>query len=313
MDLSIIIVSWNVKEKLKKNLEKLLQSKGNLKFEIFIVDNNSSDNSVEMIKKKFPQAPLDEANYLTGQLKLIANQKNLGFAAANNQALCKAKGDFILLLNPDMEVMPDTLINMVNWMKENKQASIAGCNLIDQQDKTIQSIRRFPTIWDQLAIVLKLPHVFPKILRKYLRENFDYSKPSKVDSIRGGFFMVRNTRPVVHWCGTDRHWMSASKAMFRLDEQYFLWFEEVDFCKQVYQNKGEVWYTPVAKCVDYVGQSFKQVASIKTQKYFRDSMLKYFKKWHSIWQYCILRLAWPIGIFLAWIGGKAGFKRKAKT
>ena len=313
MDLSIIIVSWNVKEKLKKNLEKLLQSKGNLKFEIFIVDNNSSDNSVEMIKKKFPQAPLDEANYLTGQLKLIANQKNLGFATANNQALCKAKGDFILLLNPDMEVMPDTLINMITWMKENKQASVAGCHLIDQREKTVQSVRKFPTIWDQLAIVLKLPHLFPNILKKYLLEDFDYSNPAKVDLIRGGFFMVRNTRPVVHWSETKRHPMSASKAMFRLDEHYFLWFEEVDFCKQVYQNKGEVWYTPAAKCVDYVGQSFKQVSRLQTQKYFRDSMLKYFKKWHPFWQYWILRLVWPIGILLAWIGGKAGFKRKAKT
>jgi len=286
MDLSIIIVSWKVKGKLRENLQSIYQSHDDINFEVFVVDNNSADGTVEIIRQKFPR------------VKLIANQENLGFAKANNQAIKQAQGDFILLLNPDMRVMPDTLSKMVKWMRENKQASVAGCCLINEKGETIKHVRRFPTVWDQLVIVLKLPHLFPWILREYLPVDFDYHKPAKVDSIRGGFFMIK--REIIEKIGL-------------LDEQYFLWFEEVDYCRRVKESGGEVWYTPIAKCIDYVGQSFKQLPRGKAQKYFRDSMLKYFKKWHPAWQHWLLKLAWPIGLLLTWVGEKIKFKAKAKT
>lgn len=316
MDLSIIIVSWNVGEKLKENLLALFKSEGDISFEVFVVDNNSQDGTAEMVKNEFPQVYPVKSDQLVGAkqfngVKLIANKENLGFAKANNQAIKQARGEFILLLNPDMRVLPDTLANMAKWMRKNKQASVAGCHLIDEPGNTIKHVRKFPTIWDQLAIVLKLPHIFPNILDKYLRVDFDYSKPAKVDSVRGGFFMI-NT--------------GALRATPLLDERYFLWFEEVDFCRQVYKKnarllrqpadaarQGEVWYTPAAECVDYMGQSFKQLPRGKTQKYFRDSMLKYFKKWHSAWQFRLLRLAWPFGLFITWTGEKIKFKSKANT
>ena len=285
-DLSIIIVSWRVREKLKENLQALFKSEGSLSYEVFVVDNNSEDGTVEMVKKEFPQ------------VKLISNQVNLGFAKANNQAIKQASSDFILLLNPDMKALPDTLRNMVNWMQENKQASVAGCHLIDEKGGTIKHVRRFPTVWDQLAIILKLPHLFPGILKKYIRWNFDYRNAQKVDSIRGGFFMIRK---------------EIIKKFRLLDERYFVWFEEVDYCRQVYKKGGEIWYTPVAKCIDYVGQSFKQVKRGKAQKYFRESQLVYFRKWHPIWQYWILKLAWIFGMIINWIGDKIKLKSKAKT
>ncbi|MDP3043543.1 MAG: glycosyltransferase family 2 protein [bacterium] len=287
MDLSIIIVSWNVKEKLRENLLALFKSEGDVSFEIFVVDNNSHDGTAEMVKNEFS----------FNGVKLIANAENLGFAKANNQAIKQARGEFILLLNPDMRVvLPDTLSNMVKWMRENKQASVAGCRLTDEQGNAIKHVRKFPTIWDQLAIVLKLPHIFSGVLDKYLRVDFNYDKAAKVDSVRGGFFMFCNTSPAR-----------------LLDERYFLWFEEVDFCRQVKENGGEVWYTPAAECVDYVGQSFKQLPRGKTQKYFRDSMLKYFKKWHPAWQYRLLKAIWPIGMLITRAGEKTHLKSKAKT
>lgn len=270
MSLSVIIVSWNVKEKLKKNLDALFKSEGDFGFEVFVVDNDSKDGSVKMVKNNFPE------------VKLIANKENLGFSKANNQAIKQAKGDFILLLNPDMQVQEDTLDKMIKWMKENKQASVTGCKLVNEKGEIVSHVRRFPRFLDQLAIVLKLPHIFPGVLNKYLIKDFDYSKESKVDSIRGSFFMIR--REMIENIGG-------------LDERYFIWFEEVDYCKQVYQNGGEVWYAPFATCVDHVGQSFSQVNRMTTQRYFRDSMLKYFKKWHPAWQYWILRGAWGI-VFL---------------
>ena len=98
-----------------------------------------------------------------------------------------------------------------------------------------------------------------------------------------------------------------------LDEGYFLWFEEVDYCRRVKNSGKEVWYTPDAKCVDFVGQSFSQVKRGTTQKYFRNSMLKYFKKWHSPIEYSILKFVWPIGMFIAWTAEKLKVKSKAKT
>ena len=281
MDLSIIIVSWNVKELLKKNLKEIYQNTKNISFEIFVIDNNSQDKTVEMIKKKFPQ------------VNLIINNHNTGFAKANNQGIKKAKGKYILLLNPDMKVLDNTLENMVAWMDKNKKAGVAGCHLVDNNNKTIPHVRKFPEFFDQLMIVLKIPHVFPKVLDKYLMKNFDYNKEAEVDSIRGAFFMIR--REVI-----DK--------LVGLDERYFIWFEEVDFCKQVKNAGWKIIYTPTVKCVDYIGKSFSQVNRGITQKYFRDSMLKYFKKWHPVWQYCILKLIWPIGIFISFVENKLNFK-----
>lgn len=283
MDLSIIIVSWNVRDKLRENLKSIFSSDHSVGFEVFVVDNNSQDNTVEMITNEF------------AEVKLIANQENLGFAKANNQAIRQARGNFILLLNPDMLPFANTFKNMVDWMKANPQASVSGCHLINKQKESIKHVRRFPKLSDQLTIVLKLPHIFPNILNKYLRTDFDYSKPAKVDSVRGGFFMIR--KEIIEKVGL-------------LDERFFVWFEEVDYCKRVSEMSGEVWYTPAAQCIDYIGQSFSQVNRGTTQKYFRDSMLKYFMKWQPSWQYQILKLAWPIGLTLTFIFDKVGFSKK---
>ncbi|MBI2459424.1 MAG: glycosyltransferase family 2 protein [Parcubacteria group bacterium] len=270
MDLSIIIVSWNVKEKLKDNLRALYESQ-NVDFEIFVVDNNSSDQTVAMVKNDYPK------------VKLIANSENLGFAKANNQAIKLAAGRYILLLNPDMRVFDDTLSRVVSWSDKHERAWVIGCRLIDESARIVKQVRCFPGLADQLAIILKVPHIFPAVLNKYLMNDFDYSKSASVDSIRGGFFMIR--REAIAKIG----W---------LDERYFLWFEEVDYCRRVKEAGGEIWYVPGAECIDLIGQSFKQVNLAVKQRYFRDSMLKYFKKWQPGWQYWLLRLAWPLGLMI---------------
>lgn len=277
MDLSIIIVSWKVKDKLKNNLQALYASKVNFSYEILVVDNNSQDGSMEMVKTNFPQ------------VKLIANIDNLGFAKANNQALKEAKGDYLLLLNPDMLVNSDTLINSLTWARNNQQATVSSCQLVTLQGEIIKHVRRFPTLFDQLMVILKVPHLFPSVLNNYLQPKFDYNQEAKVDSVRGAFFLINRSV-----------WEELSNQKFpSLDEQYFIWFEEVDFCRQVYALGGEVWYFPEATCVDYVGASFGQVNISVKQGYFEESMLKYFKKWHLTWQYYVLKAAWPLGHFLS--------------
>ena len=277
MDLSVIIVSWNVKEKLKDNLQALFESESGFNFEVLVVDNASTDGSAELVRAKFPQ------------VKLIVNETNFGFARANNQAIELAQGRYILLLNPDMSVFPDTLENMLAWAEENPQATVSGCRLVHVRGETVRQVRRFPKLFDQLMITWKIPHFFPGILNSYLLPDFDYSRVSQVDSIRGAFFLIN----------LKNYQKISRQPKPKLDERYFLWFEEVDFCRQVIAWQGEVWYTPAASCLDYVGQSFKQLKRGKAQKYFRDSMLKYFKKWESAFSYQILNLSWRfLSLFL---------------
>lgn len=285
MDLSIIIVSWNVKEKLKDNLRALYESQ-NINFEVFVVDNNSADGTCEMVKKYYPK------------VKLISNRENLGFAKANNQAIKLSSGRYVLLLNPDMRVFDDTLSNIFSWMNAHEHAWVAGCRLIDESARIIKQVRRFPALMDQLAVILKIPHLFPGVLDKYLKNDFDYSKSASVDSIRGGFFMIRK---------------QAIETIGLLDERFFLWFEEVDYCRRVKEAGGEIWYMPTAECIDLMGQSFKQVNLAVKQKYFRDSMLKYFKKWQPGYEYWILRLAWPVGLLIVWLMDKLNITMSSKN
>jgi len=286
LDLAIVTVPFKVKEKLRANLRQLLASQVDFNFAVWAVDNNSGDGTVEMLHTEFPQ------------VHVIANSDNRGFAQANNQALREIRARYVLLLNPDMLVEPDTLAKMMVWAEANTQATVIGCHLVTETGETLLHVRRFPTLIDQLAIVLKLPHFFPHILDRYLRADFDYSQASPVDSVRGGFFWIRADE-------------QGQVPLF--DERYFIWFEEVDYCRQTKLSGGQVWYTPVANCLDYVGQSFKQVKRGRTQTYFRQSMIKYFAKWEPYWQSWLLRLAWPIGASLAIIGEKLKWRNRAKT
>jgi GT2 family glycosyltransferase len=282
MNLSIIIVNYKVKNLLDNCLKSIFSNSENIELDVIVVDNNSQDGSLKMIRKKYPR------------VNLIAHPKNSGFAKANNLGFKEAKYDYVLLLNPDMQILPHTLENMIKWMDENPQASVASCHLIDQNRRTLHHIRRFPTLWDQLAITLKIPHILPFILNNYLQKDFDYSRASKVDSVRGAFFMTHR---------------KVYEKLNGLDERYFLWFEEVDFCQKIAQSGGEVWYTPIAECIDYVGKSFAQAPRGVTQKYFQNSMLKYFQKWHPLWQLVVLKIAWVIGGLI----GKLNIKSKVRT
>jgi GT2 family glycosyltransferase len=299
IDLSIIIVSWKVKDKLLANLEALKSSVGDFKAEVFIVDNDSADGTISAVQDFITENNKDNRFVW----KLIVNDSNLGFAKANNIALSEASGSFILLLNPDMAVFSNTLSDMLTWCRQNPSAAVSGCRLEDAEGSLLPHVRNFPKLSDQLAIVLKLPHIFPDITKGYLRPDFDYSKASVVDSVRGAFFMI-NIDAFKKLSGGTKPF---------LDNRYFIWFEEVDFCRQVKKLGGEVWYTPAAHCLDHVGASFSKVPRGQAQRYFRDSMLAYFKKWEPAWQSLLLASAWGLGIALAAIADKLAIRRKFRA
>ncbi len=286
MDFSIIIVSWNVKERLKENLEALYETLNSITMEVIVIDNASNDGTVAMLKTDFPA------------VQLIKNQENVGFARACNQGLRLATGNYLLLLNPDMRLLPRTLSDLKAWLDANPQADVTGIKLIDHSGQVIKHIRRWPSWKNQLSIILKLPHLFPSLLHNYIRADFDYTKPAMVDSVRGAFFVIRR---------------SALQKYGYFDERYFLWFEEVDYCRTIQQQGGQVWYTPVATAIDYVGQSFNRLPRTKKQAYFRMSMLAYFKKWAPRWQVVILTVAWWLAMIVVWLGDSIHLRSRSHT
>lgn len=275
MDLSIITVNWKVKDLLEDCLRSIYEQTKNISFEVFVVDNNSGDGSVEMVREKFPQ------------VNLTASKDNLGFAKGNNVATRDAKGRHVLLLNPDTKILNNALEKMVKFMDEHPDCGIAGCRLLNPDMSHQPSVRRFPTFLSQALILLKLHHLFPHSspMRHYLAEDFDYSKAQEVDQVMGAFFMIR--REVIEKIGI-------------LDEGFWIWFEEVDYCKRAKDAGFKIFYTPATEIIHYYGQSFKQVYNVKKQKDFNKSLTYYFKKHHPLWQRILIWILKPISLALAW-------------
>lgn len=255
MDLSVITVTWNSEKRIAGQILSVAFNYRNITCEQIIVDNGSKDNTVDIIKKTAPT------------VKLIESEKNLGFAKANNLALKEAHGEFILFLNPDTRVESGVLDRSVNWMYEHKDVGIMGCKLVRADGKiNVKSRpRRFPTLKDQLAIIFKLHHFFPKILDDYLLTGINLEKEQSVDSVQGAFLLVR--RELIEKLG------------HAFDERFFIWFEDVDLCREAKRLGYKVVYQPAWECIDYGGESFKKRNFIWKQFQFIRSMIKYFQKW----------------------------------
>jgi GT2 family glycosyltransferase len=257
---SIIIVSWNVRDLLKKCIESIFEfSKGLKNFEIIVVDNNSSDGTVLMLQKEF----------LAPNIRIIANNKNRGFAAANNQGIKESKAKYALFLNPDAEFLEDTLLKVYAKMEQDEKNGILGCVLLNSNMTVQPSVRRFPRFFDIFFLFFKIYKIFPKILNHYLAKDFDYSletvyKSSEVDQVMGAFMFVR--RSVLEKIGF-------------FDEQYFIWFEEVDFCRRAKLAGYKIIFWKGAKIIHHGGKSFAQRMTLKKQFWFFRSALRYFIKY----------------------------------
>jgi GT2 family glycosyltransferase len=278
MDVSIITVTWNAKEHIEKQIHSVFLGCKDISCEAIISDNGSQDETVVAVRR------LENYN-----IRIIENKKNLGFGAANNKGVEIAKGEFLLFLNPDMQVEEGSIDNIVAWMRQHEDVGIVSPKLVDEYGKINPDAapRRFPKVWEMAAMILKLPHVFPSMLNRYLMKDFDAGKEQEVDSVRGSFMLVR--REVVERLG------------WAFDPRYFIWFEDVDLCREVKRLGYKVMYTPVISCVDYVGQSFKKRETLWKQKNFTRSMLTYFQKWEPWYKWVWITLVRPLGIVMAWI------------
>ena len=254
MDLSIITVTWNSAANISEQLRSVRAAARQISFEQIVVDNASDDDTISLLKA----AP---------DIRLIANQKNLGFSAANNQGARLAKGDFWLFLNPDMRVMEGSLDQLVAWMRANPEIGVGGVKLVTESGATNQAVlpRRFPSILDAILLLLKIPHISPGVHDCYLMRDVDFGREQSVDSVRGSFLCLR--RSVYEKLGRA------------VDPRYFIWFEDVDLCREVKRLGYDVRFTPDITCVDRFGQSFRAQNFFWKQWQFVRSMIRYFLKW----------------------------------
>ncbi len=281
MDLSIITVTWNSKERIEEQIRSVFDGCEKISCEEIVVDNGSTDGTVEFLRSKD-----------FSSVHVISNEKNLGFGAANNQGLKKTTGEYILFLNPDMRVEPGSLDKILDWMKSHKEVGIVSVKLVDREGNFVwnASPRRLPKLWEQIALILKIPHVFPSILNKYHMRDMDPDQEQEVDSIRGSFMLMR------------REFLD--KTGWAFDPRYFIWYEDVDICREAKRHGYKVIYTPIITCVDYVGQSFKKRTTLWKQKQFTKSMLSYFQKWEPWYKWVWIALLRPVGIGMAWVNDR---------
>lgn len=256
MDLSIIIVNYNVKEFLQNLLHSIEKASSNITKEVIVVDNASDDGSVELITNKFPS------------VNLIANKENVGFGKANNQALMIAEGEFILLINPDAIVSEDTFDKMFSFFNKHPEAGLAGCKILNS-DGTLQLAcrRSFPGPWTSFTKVTGLSSLFPKsnLFARYNLTYLDENNTYEVDAISGSFMMMKK---------------EVLKKVGGFDEQFFMYGEDLDLCYRVQQAGFKVYYVHTTQVIHYKGESTKR-SSLDETKVFYDAMHLFVKKHFS--------------------------------
>ena len=228
--LSVCIVNFNTRELLKNCLQSIYDTAKGINFEIIVLDNKSSDDSIAMIKQYFPN------------IILIANNENSGYASAVNQAVNKAQGEFILVLNSDTEILPDCLSKTLEFMKKNKNAGIVGCRILNP-DRTVQrSCRSFPGILNFISENFFLHDIFPRsrIFGRPFMSYFNYDRIAEVDIVLGAFMMIR--RKTIDQIGL-------------MDTQFFMYAEETDWCYRAKQSGWKVYFIPVPKSFTTAGEA----------------------------------------------------------
>jgi hypothetical protein len=272
LELSVVIVNYNVKDFLEQTLVSVTKALHGIRSEVIVVDNNSDDGSVAHIRPRFPE------------IEIIANDENLGFAKACNQGLRIARGRFLLLLNPDVIVKEDTFSKVLEFMRARPDCGMVGCKMLNPEGTLQAGCRRsFPTPWVALTRLSGLSFLFPKS-RLFGRYNLTYLDPDlthEVEAIAGAFMFFR--REVLENVGY-------------LDESFFMYGEDLDWCYRVHQAGWKVWYYPGTQIIHFKGESskraefdllkvFYQAMSRFARKHFKTRylLMPYWALWLAIW------------------------------
>ena len=245
MDVSVIVVSWNTRALLEQCLRSVYGTAGDLAVEAIVVDNGSADGSVEMVRERFPQA------------RLIVNAENVGFARANNQAMEVAQGRYFLLLNSDAVLRPGALRALVDCLEAHPRVGMVGGRLVNPDGTFQASFMDFPTLWGELILMTKL--------HRFLRSPYFPSHPPEESRA------VREAGWIPGACMLVRR--EVWEEVGGLDETYFMYSEEVDWCWRVRQAGWRILYTPEAEIVHWGGQSIGRVPLEKRLRVYRGKWL----------------------------------------
>ena len=265
--ISVIIVNYNVRDFLEQALLSVRRALRDMQSQIIVVDNASVDGSVPMLKERFPE------------ILLIENPENSGFSAANNQAIKQAEGEFIVLLNPDTVVQEDTFSKLLDFFSKNPQASAATCKILNPDGTfSIDCRHSIPGPATAFWKMIGFSKLFPKskIFGKYNLTYLDENQTYRVEGISGSFMMMRSE--IVRKVGL-------------LDEDFFMYCEDIDYCHRINQAGGEIYYVPDSQIIHYKGESTKK-NNLDYVITFNRSLYKFYKKHYR--QKYIFPLKWLI-------------------
>lgn len=252
LDVSIIIVNWNTRDLLIKCLGLVYSTITGLSFEVIVVDNASTDNSVSAARKLFPG------------VQFIENTENSGFAQANNQAIEVSQGRFLLLLNTDTFVYEGAIKIMVTFMDAHPAVGAAGCRLYYEDGSLQRSCSSFPTVLTELWQILWLDRIFPsnRVFGTYMMTYWAMDDFREVDAVIGACMMLRQ---------------EAIKQVGLLDDQFFMYSEEVDLCYRLKQAGWKIYFVPNAEAIHLWGGSSHK---IKRESFLRlyKSRVQFFRK-----------------------------------
>ncbi len=286
---TVIIVNWNSGALLRRCLDALPAAfhpqpqfsilNSQCSFDVTVVDNASTDDSVALGQGS-PQA-----------FRLIASKKNLGFARATNLALRHAAGDVVLLLNPDTEPRPGSLLELLAAFERHPRAGILGPTLRSPDGSRQPSVRGFPTLAALVLTLTRLARVFPRLpaMHRYLAADVAADVEAPVDQVMGACFAVR--RAVLDAIGF-------------LDEGYWIWFEEVDFCRRAKTHGWETWFIPSSVVLHHRAAAFRQVSPLVRSCWFARSALRYARKHLGLAATAVVILVIPLHL-LTGLGASA--------
>ncbi|MBN1968163.1 MAG: glycosyltransferase [Candidatus Delongbacteria bacterium] len=276
MDISIVILNYNVKYFLENCIRSIYQSKTKYSYEVIVCDNASHDGSKEYIQERF-----ENINY-------IYNNSNLGFAKGNNIGLRQARGRYLLVLNPDTLLRENTLENCIDYLEKDSTFDMITCKVITPGGEVDSSCHRsFPTALNALSHITGFSKILSnsKTLASYNMLYLDNDEISEVDAISGSFMLYRRT--------------ILEKDIF-LPEDYFMYGEDIDFCFQIKKSGFKIGYVPIAEVVHYRGQSTKK-KQIAMKKHFYHSMNIFITKNYSSKYSFFFKIALNFGVFLSFI------------
>ena len=246
MKLSVVIVSYNVRNYLEQCLQSVQRALEGIEGEVFVVDNHSDDDSVVTVREKYPW------------VRLIENQENLGFSKANNQAIRQSQADYVLLLNPDTVVAEDTLRGVLTFMDEHPKAGGAGVMMCyEDGSRAPESRRALPTPWVAALKMLGFT-------KRYYMSHLPWDQPCRIEVISGAFCLLRH---------------EALKKIGLLDEDFFMYGEDIDLSYRLLKGGWENWYLPYS-IIHYKGKS-TQKSDYRYVHVFYQAMLIFFQKHYS--------------------------------